>query len=212
MPLRSSPPVTRINAYHRRKRQIARRCGRPALLCLSPHHRDSPWSTRECGRGHVVETTVLLLTTWLSTSSLVLPGRRRRQQLSLLSTPCIPLLPALVDCQMPHDDTVVVIFVVIASVISHLVLTSALTPRQCRRRPKNTTAHPTPPSSLPATDALPTPHCRPARTAARPLPPSHPNNAALRALLRRRPENATARPPLPRSPPSLPAATNTQAP
>ena len=36
MPLRSSPPVTRINAHHRRKRQIARRCGRPALLCLSP--------------------------------------------------------------------------------------------------------------------------------------------------------------------------------
>ena len=99
------------------------------VVVFVPHHRDSPWSTRECGRGHVVETTVLLLTTWLSTSSLVLPGRRRRQQLSLLSTPCIPLLPALVDCQMPHDDTVVVIFVVIASVISHLVLTCALTPR-----------------------------------------------------------------------------------
>ena len=48
----------------------------------------------------------------------VLPWRRRRQQLSPLSTPCIPLLPSLVDCQMPHDDTVVVIFVVIASVIS----------------------------------------------------------------------------------------------
>ena len=41
VPLQSSPPVTRINVYHRRKRQIARRCGRPALLCLSPHHRDS---------------------------------------------------------------------------------------------------------------------------------------------------------------------------
>ena len=36
VPLRSSPPVTRINVYHRRKRQIARHCGRPALLCLSP--------------------------------------------------------------------------------------------------------------------------------------------------------------------------------
>jgi len=102
--------------------------------------------------------------------------------------------------------------VVIASVISHLILTSAFTPRQRRRRPKNTTAHPTPPSSLPATDALPTPRRRPASTAARPLPPSHPNNAALRALLCRRPDNATARPPLPQSPPSLPAATNTQAP
>jgi hypothetical protein len=179
--------------------KIARHCSRLALLCLSPHHRDSPWSTRECGPGHVVETTVRLLMTWLSTSLLVLPGRRRWQQLSLLSTPCIPLVSSLVDCQMPHDDTVVVIFVVIASVISHC-------------RPKNATAHPTPPSSLPAPDALPTPHHRPASTAARPLPPSHPNNAALWALLRRRPDNATARPPLPRSPPSLPAATNTQAP
>jgi hypothetical protein len=73
----------------------------------------------ECGRGHVVEKTVLLLTTWLSTSLLVLPWRRQQQQLSPLSTPCIALLPSLVDCQMPHDDTVVVIFVVIASVISY---------------------------------------------------------------------------------------------
>jgi len=98
------------------------------MIFQEPLVRDSPWSMRECGRGHVVEATVLLLTTWLSTSLLMLPGRRWRQQLSLLSTPCIPLLPALVDCQMPHDDTVVVIFVVIASVISHLVLASALTP------------------------------------------------------------------------------------
>jgi hypothetical protein len=90
-----------------------------------------------------------------------LPRRWRRQQLSPLSAPCIPSPPSLFDCQMPRDDTVVAIFVVIASVISFLPPPSRpdnaaatpttqwhtrrfrhpslpLTPR--RRRPSNTTA------------------------------------------------------------------------
>lgn len=121
-----------------------------------------PWSTHECGRGHGSETTIFLLTTSLSSSSsLSLPRRWRRQQLSPLSAPCIPSPPSLFDCQMPRDDTVVAIFVVIASVISFLPPPSRpdnaaatpttqwhtrrlrhpslpLTPR--RRRPSNTTA------------------------------------------------------------------------
>ena len=58
-----------------------------------------------------------LLTALVSSlSSSLLPQQSQRQQLSSLSslfTPCIPSPPSLVDCQMPPDDT----FVIIASVI-----------------------------------------------------------------------------------------------
>lgn len=119
--------------------------------------RSLPWSTHECGRGHGSEITIFLLTTSRSSSSsLSLPRRWRRQQLSPLSAPCIPSPPSLFDCQMPRDDTVVAIFVVIASVISFLPPPSrpdnaAATPTtqwhtrrlrhpSRRRRPSNTTA------------------------------------------------------------------------
>ncbi len=60
-------------------------------------------------------------------------GGGRGQQLSPLFTSCIPLPPSLVDYQMSYADTVVVIFVVIASVI-YLVLTSAPTPPAFHQR------------------------------------------------------------------------------